>query len=64
VRFDRPLLRAALDIAVRDGLLSRNAATVVKRPGVERRDAAYLTAEQAQPCWRPSEGTDWRACSA
>jgi integrase len=42
------VLRAALDIAVRDGLLSRNPATVVKRPGVERRDAAYLTAQQAQ----------------
>lgn len=42
------VLRAALDIAVRDGLPSRNPTVVVKRPAVERRDAAYLTAEQAQ----------------
>src|SRR3954469_21637109 len=37
------VLRAALDIAVPDGLLSRNPAVAVRRPPVERRDAAYLT---------------------
>lgn len=42
------VLRGALDIAVRDGLLSRNPVAVVRRPSVERRDATYLTAEQAQ----------------
>jgi len=46
------VLRAAPGIAVRDGLLSRNPTTVVKRPSVERRDAAYLTSEQAR---RPLE---------
>jgi len=47
VRTIYTVLRAALDIAVRDGLLSRNPATVIRRPAVERRDAAFLTAEQA-----------------
>lgn len=42
------VLRPALDVAVWDGLLRQNPAAVVKRPTVERRDAAYLTAEEAQ----------------
>jgi len=48
VRTIYTVLRAALDIAVRDGLLGRNPAAAVRRPGVDRKDAAYLTAEQAQ----------------
>lgn len=48
VRTIYTVLRAALDIAVRDGLLRRNPAAAVRRPGVERRDAPHLTAEQAQ----------------
>jgi integrase len=42
------VLRAALDVAVRDGLVRRNVAVAVKRPTVERTEAAYLSAEQAQ----------------
>ena len=48
VRTIYSVLRAALDIAVRDGLVRRNVAVAVKRPAVERRDAAYLSGEQAQ----------------
>ncbi len=48
VRSIYSVLRAALDVAVRDGLVRRNVAAAVKRPAVERTDAAYLTAEQAQ----------------
>lgn len=48
VRTIYTVLRAALEIAVRDGLVRRNVAVAVRRPAVERRDAAYLTAEQAQ----------------
>jgi integrase len=48
VRTIYTVLRAALDIAVRDGLLGRNPAAAVRRPGVDRKDAVYLTAEQAQ----------------
>lgn len=36
------VLRAALDVAVRDDLLAVNPAAKVKRPAVEKREAAYL----------------------
>ena len=36
------VLRAGLDGAVRDGLLAKNPAAQVKRPGVARREARYL----------------------
>ena len=39
------VLRAALDDAVLDGLMARNPCTLVKRPGVERREARHLDAE-------------------
>ena len=42
------VLRTALDVAVRDGLVHRNVAMAVKRPAVERTDATYLSVEQAQ----------------
>lgn len=42
------VLRAALDVAVRDGLIRSNPAAAVKRPTVERKDAAFLNADQAQ----------------
>jgi integrase len=42
------VLRAALDVAVRDGLVRRNVAEAVRRPTAERTDAVYLSAEQAQ----------------
>jgi integrase len=38
------VLRAGLDGAVRDGLLARNPAALVKRPGVERQEARHLDA--------------------
>jgi integrase len=42
------VLRGALEVAVRDGLVRRNVAALVKRPASERTEAVYLTAEQAQ----------------
>lgn len=39
IRSTYTVLRAGLDGAVRDGLLARNPAALVKRPGVERREA-------------------------
>jgi integrase len=48
VRTVYTVLRAALDVAVRDGLLRRNPAAVVRRPTVDRRGAAYLTVDEAQ----------------
>lgn len=40
------VLRAGLDGAVRDGLLAKNPAAAVKRPGVERREAQHLDTSQ------------------
>jgi integrase len=40
------VLRAALDGAVRDGLLARNPAALVARPGVARKEARYLSPAQ------------------
>jgi integrase len=48
VRTIYAVLRAALDVAVRDGLIQRNPAALVKRPAVERKDAGYLSAQQAE----------------
>lgn len=42
IRQTYTVLRSALDGAVRDGLLARNPAAAVKRPGVERREARHL----------------------
>ncbi len=47
VRTIYTVLRSALDIAARDGLIRSNPAAAVRRPGVERKDAPHLTAEQA-----------------
>lgn len=43
IRQTYTVLRAALDGAVRDGLLARNPAAQVKRPGVERTEAKHFT---------------------
>jgi integrase len=48
VRTIYTVIRAALDVAVRDGLIHRNPAALVKRPAVERKDAGYLSAQQAE----------------
>ncbi len=48
VRTIYTVLRAALDIAVRDGLVRRNVALAVRRPAAVRTDAAYLAREQAE----------------
>lgn len=48
VRTVYTVLRAALDVAVRDGLLHRNVRASVHRPVAERKEAGYLSAEQAQ----------------
>lgn len=48
VRLVYTVLRRALDHAVRDGLVRRNAAAAVPRPTVAHREAAVLTPDQAQ----------------
>ncbi|MDZ7913562.1 MAG: site-specific integrase [Rhodococcus sp. (in: high G+C Gram-positive bacteria)] len=44
IRTTYTVLRAALDGAVRDGLLARNPAVAVKRPGIERTEAKHVEA--------------------
>jgi integrase len=46
VRTIYTVLRSLLDGAVRDGLLGRNPASLVTRPGVARREAMYLDRQQ------------------
>ncbi|MCW2497517.1 site-specific integrase [Jatrophihabitans sp.] len=43
IRCTYTVLRSALDAAVRDGLLAKNPAIVVPRPGVARTEAHYLS---------------------
>jgi integrase len=51
------VLRLALDGAVRDGLLARNPAVLVQRPGVQRQEANYLAAEQVSALLRAAEAS-------
>lgn len=50
------VLRLALDGAVRDGMLARNPAAAVKRPGIERQEAKYLSAAEATMVLKAAEG--------
>jgi integrase len=46
VRLIYTVARTVLDTAVRDGLVRRNVAAVVKRPTIKRNEARYLTVEE------------------
>jgi integrase len=49
------ITRAALDGAVRDGLIARNPAAVVKRPGIARREAKHLEAADVAALLKAAE---------
>jgi integrase len=51
------ILRAALDGAVRDGLLARNPAAAVRRPGIERGEASYLPSDDVSKLLRAASGS-------
>jgi integrase len=55
IRQTYTVLRAGLDGAVRDGLLARNPAALVKRPGVERREAKHLADDDVTAVLRAAE---------
>lgn len=55
IRSTYTVLRAALDGAVRDGLLARNPAAQVRRPGVERTEAHHLDADAVTAVLRAAE---------
>jgi integrase len=57
IRTTYTVLRSGLDGAVRDGLLARNPAASVKRPGVERREARHLDAGDVNALLRAAEGS-------
>ena len=54
------VLRLALDGAVRDGLLARNPAAVVKRPGLARREARHATAVDVTGLLKAADGLRYR----
>ncbi len=54
------VLRLALDGAVRDGLLARNPAAVVKRPGVARRETKHATAVDVTALLKAADGLRYR----
>jgi integrase len=56
VRAIYTVCRRALDTAVRDGLVRRNPAAVVKRPPVKRVEARYLTPEEAGRLFEAAKG--------
>lgn len=51
------VLRTGLDGAVRDGLLARNPAALVKRPGVERTEAKHLPSADLSAVLKAAEGS-------
>jgi integrase len=55
IRQTYTVLRAALDGAVRDGLLARNPAAQVRRPGVERTEARHLDGDAVTAVLRAAE---------
>ncbi|MEE2852239.1 MAG: site-specific integrase [Actinomycetota bacterium] len=55
------VLRAALDGAVRDGLVARNAAALVRRPGVERHEAKHLDAAAVTAVLRAAVASRYHA---
>ncbi|MDF3342104.1 site-specific integrase [Mycolicibacterium septicum] len=54
------VLRAALDIAVRDGLLAANPAAKVKRPAVAPREARYLSTDDVRRLLSHLDGLRYR----
>lgn len=61
IRQTYTVLRTALDGAVRDGLLARNPATVVKRPGVARREAEHLDTGAVVAVLKAAESSRYHA---
>jgi integrase len=57
IRSTYTVLRSALDGAVRDGLLARNPAAQVRRPGVERTEARHLDANAVTAVLRATESS-------
>ncbi|WP_240431372.1 site-specific integrase [Mycobacterium kyogaense] len=61
IRQTYTVLRAGLDGAVRDGLLARNPAAQVRRPGVERREARHLDSDAVTAVLHAAEPSRYHA---
>jgi integrase len=61
IRQTYTVLRAGLDGAVRDGLIARNPAAAVKRPGVARREANHASAVDVTKLLLCAEGLRYRS---
>jgi integrase len=60
IRQTYTVLRAGLDGAVRDGLLAKNPAAAVKRPGIARREATHVSAADANELLLCADGLRYR----
>lgn len=60
VRTAYAVVRAGLDGAVRDGLVARNAAAAVQRPGVARREAKHASAADVSKLLQAADGLRYR----
>lgn len=58
------VLRAGLDGAVRDGLLARNPAALIKRPSIERREAKHLDTTAVSAVLQAAEGSRYHSVLA
>ena len=61
IRQTYTVLRAGLDGAVRDGLLARNPAALVARPGVPRTEATHLSASDVAAVLGAAESSRYHA---
>ena len=61
IRQTYTILRAGLDGAVRDGLLARNPAAQVTRPGIKRREARHLDTGDVTAVLRAAEGSRYHS---
>ncbi len=61
IRQTYTILRAGLDGAVRDGLLARNPAALIKRPGIERTEAKHLDADDMTAVLKAAEPSRYHA---
>lgn len=57
IRTTYTVLRAALDGAVRDGLLARNPAALIHRPSVQRTEARHLTPDEVRILFKAAESS-------
>lgn len=61
IRQTYTVLRKVLDAAVRDGYVARNVAALVKRPGVDRHEAEFLTAAELGRLLKAADGSRYAA---